>query len=104
VKADSHCARQNEIHFKDFLFLVVYDCLFWMVGESPWFQSIGYVQQEFAITVLHWVEEETKVVEEVIPNVMYHNSPLYLTRQRCNEAVVLFYRGQSVIRPVVFEV
>ena len=35
---------------------------------------------------------------------MYHNSPLYLTRQRCNEAVVLFYRGQSVIRPVVFEV
>ena len=102
--ANTNCTIQDEVHLKDFLFLVIDDILVFFLAEVSGLKAKGNIIEELAIFVLLWIEEEAEVVEDVIEEVMDDYTALDLPWQRVNELVVFLDLAEAIIGPEILEV
>ena len=104
VIADADCTIKDEVHLKDFFFLVIDDVLVFFLAEVPWLKAECNIIEELAVLVLLGIEEEAEVVEDVIEEVMDDYAAFDLPRQRINELVVFLDLAKAIIGPEVLEV
>jgi ribosomal protein L22 len=76
---NSYLTRNYEVHFKYLLFFVENNVFILFATEKPRRQPIGNVKEEFGITVPLWVEKCSKVIKNVIEQVVHNNASLYRT-------------------------
>ena len=76
---NSYLPRNYEVHFKYLLFFVENNFFILFATEKPRRQPIGNVKEEFGIAVPLWVEKCSKVVKNVIEQVVHNNASLYRT-------------------------
>ena len=102
--ANTNRAIQDEVHLKDFFFLVIDDILIFFLTEVSRLKAESNIIEELAIFVLLWIEEKAEVVEDIIEEVMDDYTALDLPRQRVNELIVLLDLAEAIIGPEVLEV
>ena len=102
--ANAYRTVQDEVHLKDFLFLVIDDVLVFLLAEMSRLKAEGNIIEELAVFVLLGIEEEAEVVEDVIEEVMDDYTAFDLPRQRVNELVVFLDLAEAIIGPEVLEV
>ena len=91
VVSNTDLSLCDEVHLKDFFFLIVDHILVLFLAEVSWFQSKGNIVQEFALLVLLGVEEEAEIVEDIVKEVMNNDSSFDRTWQCIDEIVVLLH-------------
>lgn len=104
VVSDSNGAIEDEVHLKNFLFLVIDHVLFFLLAEVAGFQAKGNIVQELAVLVCLRVEEEAEVVEDIVEEVVDDDTSLDLPRQSIDELIVLLHLAEPVVLPEVLEV
>lgn len=97
-------ATEDKVHFEDFCFFIVnYTVFVLVVGKRSWFQSKCNVSQELTIFIFLRIEEESKVVENVIKQVMHNDARADWLWELVNKVIVFFHFSNSIVTPVVFE-
>lgn len=104
VISDADDAIEDEVHFEDFLLLVVDDIFLLFLAEVARLETEGNIVQELAILVGLRVEEETEVVEDVIEQVVHDDATFDLPGQRIDELIILLDLAEAVVLPEVLEV
>ena len=72
--ANAHESIQDEIHLKDFFFLVIDHIFLLFLTKVAWFQAERNIIQKLTILVRLWIKEKSEVVKDVIEQVMHNNS------------------------------
>jgi hypothetical protein len=104
VIADAHSATDDEVHLKDFLLFVINHVFVFFFAEMTGLQAESNVVKELAIFVFLGVEEESKVVEDIIEEVVNNDSAFDASRQRIDELIVFLNLAEAVVGPVVLKV
>lgn len=74
---DTHSTRDDKVHLKDFFLLVKYDVFLLLLREIAWHESKSHIVKELGVFVFLRVEEDPKVIENIIKQVVHYDSSLY---------------------------
>lgn len=102
--AHTDSARYDKVHLQHFFLFVKDNVLILLFREVTRHQSECYIIQKLAVFVFLRIEKDSKVVENIVEQIVHYNSTLNRTRQSINEFVVLLHLIQSVVGPVILKV
>ena len=64
--ANANCPSDDKVHFEDFLFFVKDDVFVWVVPKKSGLKAESHIIQKLGVFLLLRVEENAKVVENVV--------------------------------------
>jgi len=98
------CARRDEVHFHNRVLFIINNALTLDWKKLSRLQSKGYLVQKLCCLVLLGIEEEPKLVKNVVEQIVHNDRAPHWPRKGCDELVCLLYVGKPVVDPKVLKV
>ena len=87
--SNAHSATDDKIHLSHLFFFIIQYVLSFLFGEVAGQQAKCYIVEELGANVLLWVEEDSKVVKDIIEQIVYYDSSLDASWQHLHKFISL---------------
>jgi len=102
--ANAYISANDKVHLQNFVFFIVNHIFFMFLSKMTRIKPISNIVKKLAVFILLWIEEKSKVVKDVIKQVVHYNASLNTSWERIHKLVIFLNLAQSIVGPKVFEV